>query len=122
MTMRKSQVPFAWPPRCHLNFYVLEKDGLRLYDSSTYRFFDLDDIVDEMLWGKKSGTIYFGLSGNSKKWPTWDEHRLQHMEWLIDYDLTFDREFRVKITRETEDQNLPCTEEFLWKLMIKRTN
>lgn len=118
MTIKKKQEPFAWPPRCLLNFYVTERHCVILSHSSTYRMVDIDDIIRQMIG--KSGTIYFGLSCKSKRWPIWDEERLQHIEWLISYDIEFDGEFRVSIKRDTTVLNSPCTEEYLWKLFIKR--
>jgi hypothetical protein len=121
MAIKKAQKVLSWPPRCRLNFYVPYGRGLSLDESSTDRSCDLGDITDMLMGNYKSRTIYFGLSGRSKKWLAWDEACLQNIEKLIKYDLTFDGEFRVLIARDTIDENLPCTEEFIWKLNIRRT-
>ncbi len=124
MHIRKTLEIFGWPPRCLLNFYVPEKNSLWLYESSTYRLCDIDDIVSRIIGNRRSGTIYFGLSAKSKKWPNWTEDRLQRIEELIRYDLCdlelcCDGRFSVAIERSTTVPNLPCTEEFLWKLKIR---
>jgi hypothetical protein len=101
MAIKKAQEAFAWPPRCRLNFYVPYGRGLSLAISSTDRSCDLADTIDELIGQYKSRTIYFGLSGSSKKWVYWHEANLQNIEKLINYDLTFDGEFKVLIERDT---------------------
>jgi hypothetical protein len=67
---------------------------------------------------RKTKTLYFGLSTGSKLWTTWDDSNLRSIEWRIRYDLGFDG-YHVAIKRLTKRKNIPCTEEFLWKLIIR---
>jgi hypothetical protein len=58
-----------------------------------------------------------GVSTNSTRWRRWNEETLKRIEWLINYDITFDGD-RVRITRLGK-KGTPCFEEFLWKLEIR---
>jgi hypothetical protein len=114
MPIGKEQLPYAWPPKCRLNFY----DGRdNLLFSSTDRLFDLFDNV-MLAWPHNSRTIYFGISTTSSKWPKWSEEAIEKMEWLINYDFSCDG-YKVKKIRLSETDCLPCAEEFRWKLVIK---
>lgn len=109
----KAPVQFRWPPRSKLNFYEqLDK----LIFSTSDRDFDLSDglILGN---GKKTRTLYMGISTKSTKWPIWTVERIEWIESLIKYDLTFDG-YRVSIRRLGEEST-PCSQEYKWKLRVQ---
>jgi hypothetical protein len=119
ITMRKAQEPYAWPPRCKLNIYTKDRNRyLSLIFSSRDRLFDLADTLMPF-WPYKSRTVYFGLSANSAQWTIWAEYHLREIEERIKYDFRVDN-YCVSIKRITSSSELPCSEEFLWKLTIRK--
>jgi|SRR5208283_434313 len=118
MRLTKEEEQYAWPPKSRLNFYSRDTCGCLFFElTSSYRLFDLSDNITPE-GPQKSRTVYFGISTKSALWSTWDDSNLQKIEWLIRYDLQFDG-YRVAIKRVTTRMDLPCTEEFLWKLIIR---
>jgi len=117
MRITKQQEPFAWPPWCHLRFYSKDNRGrLRLELESKSRLFDLADNVTPSP-PQKTWTIYLGLTARSSRWRTWSIANVEKVEWRIRYDLHFDAH-SVSIRRLTPIKDQPCSEEFLWKLVI----
>lgn len=106
--------PFLWPQKVRLSFY--NGRGKELWCSSNRRL----DLADElMLWWKKpSRTIYMGVKTASDSWNRWSETNASKIEWRIRYDLNFDG-YHVTIKRLTKTGRAPCTDEFLWKLIIR---
>ncbi|MDE1173666.1 MAG: hypothetical protein PW790_08370 [Parvibaculaceae bacterium] len=108
-----SREQFRWPPRSRLNFY---KRKSTLLFSVSDRDFDLSDGL-MMNCSNKSRTVYMGVSTASTKWLAWDEAKIESIEELIKYDLTFDG-YRVRLQRLGKE-NSPCSDEFKWKLLIR---
>ena len=106
--------PYTWPPKSRISFY--NGRGRLLWQVPTN---DLD-LFDELfqLWDKASRTIYLGFSTNSKKWSNWDEKNLSTIEAVIRYDLTFDGN-KLKMTRISLNAGANCSEEFVWKIIIR---
>lgn len=108
------QNPDLWPLKSVLSFY---KARTRLLWSSKDRKLDLADSLMGS-WTMASRTVYFGIAVNNAEWRFWDEQNVAHIEKLIDRDLSFDA-YRVRMTRLTQQMDLQCSNEFLWKLVIR---
>lgn len=115
-TQRRQRKPavFRWPPKPTLTFY--NGRGKVLF-TETDSEMDLFDTV-MLNWDRPSRVIYLGIRAYGRSWSTWTEPRLQHVEWLIKYDLNFD-DCWVSIQRITQRRWQPCTREFRWKLHIR---
>jgi hypothetical protein len=107
--------PLLWPQKVRIKFY--NGRGKCLLRSSDRKL----DLFDELILSgdRVSRTVYFGLSTTSPKWANWDEENISKIEWLIGADLGFDGCY-VNIKRRSENQGAACSEEFLWKLMIRQ--
>jgi hypothetical protein len=117
----KAQEVYSWPPLSKLNFY---KQPPKLILSSEDRMLDLADRLAYNVSFKEDTTVYLGLTTISHLWEAWTEENLRKVEELIKYDLGFDG-FNVEIERITDvicpytkKQDIPCNEEFVWKLNI----
>lgn len=104
---------FKWPPTSRIS--LKNGKGKELF-ASCDRDLDLSDTL-MLRWKFVSRTVYFGLRTFSKKWKSWDEENIKKVEWLIRYDLNFDA-YSVSVKR-LGDVNVPCENEFLWKLVIR---
>ncbi|HOY87242.1 MAG TPA: hypothetical protein PL131_12945 [Methylotenera sp.] len=105
--------PKLWPSKSRLAFY---NGWGRCLIESKYRRLDLSDTI--MLNCKKaSRTIYMGIFIESPKWQTWSEDEVIAIENLVRYDLGFDA-YSVSIKRMAEI-DIPCSNEFRWKLLIR---
>lgn len=89
---------------------------MRLHSSSARKL----DLADTLMlsWHFSSRTVYFGLVTADPHFVRWDNDTLASMEKMIRYDLGFDG-YAVSIKRISQDINMPCTEEFRWKLVIR---
>jgi hypothetical protein len=117
----KGQENFLWPPFSKLNFY---RNPPTLIFSSEDRKLDLADSLTGNVNFENKVTIYFGLTTISHIWEAWTEANLEKVEEQIKYDIEFDG-FDVEIERATDaicpytkKQDIPCRNEFLWKLTI----
>ena len=105
---------YRWPPRPVFTFYGGR--GRALFSTKNTRL-DLSDTL-MLNWDARSRTVIMGIESHGSSWPTWTEERLQHVEWLIRYDLSFDAH-TVSIKRVTPRRGQPCTREFQWLLRIR---
>ena len=96
--------------------YVYDED-MFLIDKSRNRKYDLNDNLFQV-WGSSTRTVYLGIETDSKNWPVWDENSLKEIEERIIWDLEFDGN-QVDVSRHTAQLGRPCTEEFIWKLIIR---
>ena len=103
-----------WPPR--LLLYVYDEDMV-LIDKSRDRRYDLNDNLFQV-WHSNTRTVFLGIETKSANWPVWDEASLKWIETLIVHDLAFDGN-RVAIQRMTQERDHPCTQEFIWKLVMR---
>lgn len=106
--------PFLWPKKSRIAFY--NGRGKRLWDSTDRKL----DLADSLMhsWEKASRTIYFGVSITADQRSRWDEKNISTIERHIRYGLGFDG-YRVAIKRLSTNQRARCSEEFLWKLVIR---
>ncbi len=103
-----------WPPRMLL--YAYDED-MNVITRSTDRKFDLNDNLFQV-WHEDSRTVHLGFETRSANWPIWDDESLRWIEMLIRHDLQFDGN-EVEISRHTTSIGRPCTEEFVWKVVIR---
>lgn len=103
-----------WPPRMLL--YVYDED-MCVVTSSRDKKFDLNDNLFQV-WHEDSRTVHLGFETKSKNWPFWDEESVRWIEMLIRYDLRFDGN-EVDISRCSVAVGQPCTEEFVWKVVMR---
>lgn len=106
--------PCEWPTQMRIAFY--NGRGQFQWQTSGRGF----DLCDELMlwWEKSSRTIYMGLNIKCDGWSIWDEETLSTVERLIRYDISFDG-YRVTIKRVATKRRAKCTEEFLWKLVVR---
>ena len=111
---RQAPSSFSWPPQCTLTFYT---SGGRLLQTDKNRKLDLADRLMAPWNSGNQRTVRFGVSTKNKRWPRWNLDRVLQMERLINYDLDFDG-YEVAIRRISK-LGIPCTQEFVWKLVIR---
>ena len=118
MTITRAQEYYLWPPKCELKFFRKDRQGVYWYVmTSTDRFFDLvDNITPE--GHRTTRTIYMAMTTESTRWRTWNLANVEGIERRIRSDLGSDG-YRVSIRRLTPVDDGPCTEEFLWRLVIR---
>jgi hypothetical protein len=112
--LQRLRGPYRWPPRPVFAFY--DGRGRALFSTNNTRI-DLSDTL-MLHWVANSRKVIMGIQSHGTSWPTWTEERLQHVEWLIRYDLRFDG-YTVSIKRATARRGQPCTREFQWILQIR---
>ncbi len=110
----RREVAYRWPPRPTFNIYSSQE---KLLLSTTDPALALADTL-MLNWPHKTRSVILGVRSGGKTWPTWTEPRLQHVERLIEYDLTFDG-YSVTTQRLSMRRWQPCTREFRWKLGIR---
>jgi hypothetical protein len=108
---------YKWPPECVLTFS--SRRGI-VYFRTTDRKLDLADSL-MLNHPYTSRLVCMSVSTESAKWDKWTEDKLQKIEDLIRYDITFDG-YRVTIKRMTRmprPQPFWCTKPFQWLLQIR---
>lgn len=90
---------------------------MNLLDKSRDRRYDLNDNLFQT-WHGDTRTVHLRIESKSTNWPEWDEASLKWIEHLIAHDLEFDGN-RVRISRVTKNVGMACTEEFVWKLVMR---
>lgn len=104
----------TWPPNSRVSFY--NGRGERLWQASAYRY----DLAENLMfgWDKASRQIHFGFSTKNKHWTEWNEENISLIETVIRDDFAYDG-YRVNITRTSANIGAKCSDEFVWKLIIR---
>ncbi len=104
----------TWPPNSRVSFY--NGRGERLWQASAYRY----DLAENLMfgWDKASRQIHFGFSTKNKHWTDWNEENISLIETVIRDDFAYDG-YRVNITRTSTNIGAKCSDEFVWKLIIR---
>ena len=107
---------YLWPKGSILRFY---RESGELGFSTRRRKTDLFDTLT-LDWPKRHRTVVLGLTCPQHSYSHWGEELLDFAEGRIRYDFEWEG-CKVKLSRITASmgsKDLPCNQEFRWKLSI----
>lgn len=103
---------YAWPPLCAINVY--REKPAKIFSSNDRRL-DLSDLLIQDLTDNEVRVNYVGVSTRNPAWEIWDEPTkrkiVEHMVYLFEFEGV-----AVDIEPVTNESDVWCTDEFIWKI------